>query len=1453
MELRLAVRVPGRPERDVAVEAHPDHLVGDLQAALGVYLELTGRQELFCERTNAWLDPARLLVSAGLRTGDRLVLADPALPLPTNGAGPIPRALVDLRVVGGPAAGRTIALPAAEHKIGRLRYASVVLNDPDVSPVHLILSVAPSGAVTIRDMGSERGTFLSGKRVVTASEAVAPGECIQAGKSLLLVGPHRPREPAAPLPDAAGRIAFNRPPRVTRAAPETTFSIDAPPQRERGHHPPLSTAVVPLAMGVAMAGYFRQPQYLLFMLLSPVMAAFSFLEIGIGGRRRHRRATAAFRKGLVELDARLAAARTAEVEHLRSATPDVVQLLERARALDPALWERRPDHPDWLLLRVGWADRPSSVKLDLAPGGEQPLRQEAAELAARHAVLPAVPLQVSLRDTGVLGLSGDPTAVAALARAAAVQLATMHSPEDLILAAAVPGNEAGDWSWLGWLPHVAVEPGTLAGPMVVCERSAARALVDRLLAVVTERREASRAYHGTTPERLGASVVVFLDGRAELPRGATATLLEQGPGVGVHAIWLGGTRRSLPGECGAVVEVPAGGRPVLTLPGSGETVTAGGVDGVSVEVADQLRALAPIRDASARESQAGIPRRVELLELLGLQDGAEAGVIARWIADRADPQRRQLTATLGVAAGGRRFAVSLREDGPHALVGGMTGSGKSELLQSLVASLAVAHSPRSLNFLLVDYKGGAAFKDCVDLPHTVGFVTDLDGHLVNRALTSLRAELRRREQILRGAGAKDLLDLERRDPDRTPPSLLIVVDEFAALAAELPEFVDGMVDIAQRGRSLGIHLLLATQRPQGVINDRIRANTNLRLSLRFSDESESQDVIGTRDAARPGLPPGRAFARTGPGEVVEFQAGYAGGRARTSSGPAPLTVRDLGFGGAVLAAPKGHKAAAVHHETETDLMQLVAAIGRVNQAFGLPPPPRPWLPTLATVVPVEDLPAPGHRRATIGLVDDPAGQRQLPVAFDLQDDGNLLVFGTSGSGKTSLLRAMAVSAALGVAPSDLHIYALDFATRGLKPLEALPHCGGVISGDEIERVIRLLGMLRDEVERRKRLLASTGAATLGEHLAGGGDRMPFLFVLLDGYAGFVSALEGIDVGAHVDALRELVAEGRPLGISFVISADRQAGYLNALSASVVRRVVLRLATDDEYAFLGVPRSLYAGAHLLPGRGFTESGFEVQCAVVGMDPSGAGQAAAVSALAARLHDRYGDADVPSIRLLPSRVARDTLPRPERPLEVVLGLEDVRLEPARIDLEEGHFVVAGPRRSGRTTALVTCTGSLAASPEPPDLHLLAARRQSRLRELDCWTGAAVGPDDCANLVERLAATARAQRPGEGRSAVLVIDDGEELADGSLPELDWIAKRGPEHGLRILVGAETQAVQRAFGGWITLVLRERQGLLLDPDPAVDGTIVGVQLPRRRSAWPAGRAYLVRRGVVELVQVAL
>jgi S-DNA-T family DNA segregation ATPase FtsK/SpoIIIE len=228
-------------------------------------------------------------------------------------------------------------------------------------------------------------------------------------------------------------------------------------------------------------------------------------------------------------------------------------------------------------------------------------------------------------------------------------------------------------------------------------------------------------------------------------------------------------------------------------------------------------------------------------------------------------------------------------------------------------------------------------------------------------------------------------------------------------------------------------------------------------------------------------------------------------------------------------------------------------------------------------------------------------------------------------------------------------------------------------------------------------------------------------------------------------------------------------------------------------------------------------------------------------------------VPQVGVLPTDLDRASLPVPSSPLEAVVGLDDARLEPVRVDVREGHFLVTGPRRSGRTTALMAFAASLAAGPGPPALHLLAARSQSPLLALGAWTSTALGVDACTESARALAEAARAAEAGRGHApTVIVIDDGEELPADS-DDLTWIAERGRDHGLHILVAVPNHVAQRAYGGWLVQVVRDRQGVLLDPDTAMDGGILGARLPMRRTGvWPPGRGYLVRRGGVELVQIA-
>ena len=617
-------------------------------------------------------------------------------------------------------------------------------------------------------------------------------------------------------------------------------------------------------------------------------------------------------------------------------------------------------------------------------------------------------------------------------------------------------------------------------------------------------------------------------------------------------------------------------------------------------------ALAPVRDTSTSGLRSGIPSRVTLLELLGAREHDADDVVRRW----GEDHQRALSAPLG-ATGEGPLSVDLRADGPHALIGGTTGAGKSELLQTLVASLALRHPPTRLTFLLVDYKGGAAFKECVGLPHTVGFVTDLDTHLTQRALTSLNAELKRREHVLRDAGAKDLMDMERRTPD-APPSLVIVIDEFATLAKEVPEFVEGVVDVAQRGRSLGVHLVLATQRPGGVVSDNIRANVNLRIALRMAAPTESADIVGVTDAARIARStPGRAFARVGQSELSEFQAAYVGGITMIAGDGPPIELRDFRFGH-VENGPAPARSSTAYGTVATDLEELVKAVNEANERQGLPPQPSPWLPALEPVIALNTLQPTRDPVVTFGVIDEPSLQRRTPLTHDFENDGSLLIYGASGAGKTVLLRTIAVALAAQTPPELLHLYGLDFATRGLNSLEGLPHCGGVVLGEDEERVTRLLHTVRKTLAVRRERFAARGAFTLSEYNRTAEEPLPRIVILFDGYAGFHAAFERINLGELVDLMPRLVADSRPLGVHFVITAERRAAISGALSGIITSKVVLRMADTDEYSSLGLDLRTVKDVKLPPGRGFVRGTLEVQAALVGDDPSGEGQLAAVSA-------------------------------------------------------------------------------------------------------------------------------------------------------------------------------------------------------------------------------------------------
>lgn len=1099
----------------------------------------------------------------------------------------------------------------------------------------------------------------------------------------------------------------------------------------------------------------------------------------------------------------------------RDEFPGPTEIDAATRGHHERLWERSPGEVDFLSLRVGLGRVIGRSRAVIRPGGADSSRLKAEETLSAETWIDDAPLAFSLIEMGTVGVVGDPSAATDLVRWLLLQVSALHTPAHVAVAAALPEHAQEDWSWLKWLPHARQSVDSESTPLLGAVPSASRAVVDRLAALASWRLLQPRPYGRIAPRLPWKHVVTVVHEDAPVSRTSLATVLTHGREVGISVVWLGRRARDLPSECSAVAEV-SGERVSVTITDGGarlEGAVEGSSRSVAVEVATRL---APLVDSASQGSDPSLPRRVLLSQTSELPPGASpAAIVERW-----HRPARGLPVGLGRAAAAARVDIDLVRDGPHALVAGMTGSGKSELLQSLVVSLAVDNPPDRVTFLLVDYKGGATFREVSSLPHCVGLVTDLDDRLARRVLTSMRAELRRREVILDAARTQDLDEMRAAGTAPAPPRLLIVVDEFAALARELPEFVDGIVDLAQRGRSLGLHLVLATQRPAGVITENIRANTNLRICLRVASEADSVDVIGVPDAAHVSRSlPGRGYMRTGHGELTEFQGPHAGAVVDVPDKP---VVSPLGFSGRL--ASEVPTAGGVSERSA-----FVKTVVHAARSLNLEPARRPWLPDLPHVLPLEDVAGdvlpPGS--VALGRLDEPGRQSQPVWGYDLIRDGNLLVYGAAAAGKTGALRTLARALAGREAVADLHMYAID-GGGGLADLEALPHCGSVVPVHDAERVVRLISRLRHEVSERK----------------DNRDPHPRLLLLLDDYGAFASAFEKVDHGEWIEALSRLYVEGRAVGVYAAISAERRAAVPGVVHAAARSRLVLRMGDADELHAAGARGVRQAPNSTPAGRGWID-GVEVQVAFTER-VSARDRSPRTDLTAAEGRGGHGPG---AIRYLPHELPAGSLPPSTAGRAVALGLRDRDLEPAFIDLAEGHLLVVGPRRSGRSTALATIARALGAG--NPDLRaVLMAPRSTPLLDIELWSGAAQGVDECRRLIARLA------EDGQRLSAndVLVIDDGEDLVDSDAGgELDVFVRSVARQGVCVLAALEVRAAHRTFAGWVHEMRRNRRGLLLEPDLDLDGELVGVRLHKPlATVHLPGRGFLVEDGLAELVQVA-
>ncbi|MFE6894449.1 type VII secretion protein EccCa [Streptomyces sp. NPDC057694] len=1182
-----------------------------------------------------------------------------------------------------------------------------------------------------------------------------------------------------------------------------------------------------------------------------------------------------------------------------------------AQARTTRLWERRPSDADFAEVRLAVGEQRLGMRLstsstkpveDLDPLTAHALRA----FVNAYSTIPEQPIAIFLPAWARVLLRGERAELLETVRAVIAQLAVAHSPQELTIAFCVSAENAAEWDWAKWLPHAHHREETDGtGPVRLFASAAAE--LEALLGEEFTDRPPFEA--GARASRDEPYTVIVVDG-GQVPSG------HRFGRAGVHntvVLDVSGELAWRPGRTTLRLHAEDGEvQLVRTDRSRKESLTAlGRADRLGPATARALAAvLAPMRTGATVEAAQPFATDVELTTLLGIPDLYRHDPKTYWERRGASAGQR-LRVPIAVGGDGHPVALDIKESaeggmGPHGMLIGATGSGKSELLRTLVLALALSHSSEVLNFVLVDFKGGATFLGLDQLPHTSAVITNLaeEAGLVSRMQDALHGELIRRQELLRSAGNyTSALEYEKARAAGAPlaplPSLFVVVDEFSELLSAHREFMELFVMIGRLGRSLGVHLLLASQRLDEGRMHHLESHLSYRIGLRTFSAMESRGVLGVPDAYELPSQPGAGFLKSGMEPLTRFRAAYVSGGYRRRSGAlaqARVASQVMAWGTervterAVTPSPVQEPPAGAESEEEAPSL-LSVALERLQDSG--PPAHQVWLPPLAQSPTLDRLLPPlspdpdyglttadwserGQLKVPVGVVDRPFEQRRDLLTVDLSGaGGHVGIAGGPQSGKSTLVRDLIAALALTHTPREVQFYCLDFGGGTLAGLSGLPHVGSVAARLDTERVGRTLAEMTSLLARRERMFLEHGIdsmPTLRRRRAAGefpeeahGD----VFLVIDGWSTVRQ-----DFQDDLPVINQLAARGLNYGIHLVTTASRWVELSAPVRDQMGTKLELRMgdAMDsmvDIRRASSVPRS--------PGRGLTaETKLHYLAALPRIDAiEDAGDLAdGVADLVSAVAEAWAGPSAPPVRMLPTRLEARTLPpAPQNQrLRIPLGVEETELGTAWQDFSETpHLVLFGDSESGKTNLLRLMAKSVVETFTPAEARILVVDYRRELVEAvpqEYRLGHAVSVDQLRELVKGVGRALKERAPGadisparmrradwwSGPRLFVLVDDYDLVAQPMQPPFDPLMEHLPlgyEVGLHMVVARAAAGAMRGVNDPLVRRMLEvnSPGLLMSCPPS-EGIVFGSVKPR---ILPPGRGlYITRRNTLQ-IQTAL
>ncbi len=1338
-----------------------------------------------------------------------------------------------------------------EISIGRSYNSNdICLKDSNVSTRHAVLKKI-NGNWTISDLQSRNGTFVNGELSQTDAEISAekvnificgyvfyiqdnvlrfsniPGEIEFSPEISDSLIPIPARQKAYPF--------FQRSPRIRSRAEKANFEISSPPNT--GTKPTVSwmTVILPPVMMVVVMGFVAMMTGNFNMLLYSVpMSMMSVVITVINNKNSIKKwmknnglAIEKYSEYLSQTDKEITDAEGKFVSSLSSANPGVIECLSIAQNVSRRLWERNSRDSDFLSVRIGTGSRESNVKIKL-PNVQMSIEEnlfakQAEEIRDKHTVLTGIPVCHSLLDYPITGLSGGRESVIHTTWRIIMDIATHHSYEDVKIICVYPEDERDKWEWLRWLPHIWDTKHKKR--YLSFSRDEARSILREAAETMKVRRRDIKPGDRDVQPAMPFYILVLAD--RMLTEASGELFLPETAALGFAAIYAYGDIGSLPGECQSVIMCDSPSKIQSTDPARGSITTPFTPDKVSLDILDEFaRALAPVRLMSAGGGSK-MPSSVTFLQGFHAKTVQDLDVIGRW---KSSHSEKSLAAPIGVKENGDIFEFDVFEKsmGPHGIAAGTSGSGKSEMLTTWLLSLALNFSPDDVNLALIEFKGNDLSNILHDLPHIAGIVSNLnDPSTIIRGLKSLKGEKDRRMRLFEQSdflSSKSIFAYQKYQKSHPEagldplPYLIIVIDEFAELVTQYPEFNEEIVSIARVGRSVGMYMTLTMQSPQGVVKGQVSSNTKFRVCLRTATASESKEIIGTDDAFNISAP-GRAYVKVGNNEVYEqVQTFYAKAPYRPNSGQRSTVdeIKLVELNGTRTKPKNYSKTIKASRDEQSEGNMIVKNIIEEAAAHHIKHARPVWTEPLPEMLYLDEL-IHGHEAfdrdnktwhegdkglaVIAGRIDAPEEQRQYPFVLDFMKNGHQILYGAPSTGKTSFLQTVILSAALSYTPEQVNFVILDYGSFILKVFETLPHC--IIAADptDEDKVKKAYEFLRNELASRRKLFSSEGVANLEAYREAVGKPVPAIIVVVDNIASLSNQSSDL-----MDVLNMTARDGGGLGIYLMIATGNSGGFLYKISQYVKSNHTLQMTDKTDYRpLVGGDGKMYPGNY--PGRGLTKGALEYQTALCVESSSENDRSKKLKALCADMAESW-TGKTASLEAAESELSApiqaDELSSNEN--SVQLGMRKGTRNPVEFVFSEMNgCVISGGQGAGKSSILGMIAKALS---KDPDTALYVYEEKTFIENLCPGAKITHKPSEADTFIAGLAKEYEQRDEDSKGRIVLCIDDFynfyQDITQESADILEAIARGGSERKMYIYVAISSKGLSQ-FNSWEVSLMKE------------------------------------------------